>query len=81
MATERHLKDAPIKEALIDFRVVLPEQTTIKEIGSGSTALESDYPNKSEITQLNSNIQINKEQSVSTSLEKTIEGYRYTSSD
>ncbi|MEW8509140.1 MAG: TIGR04255 family protein [Candidatus Thiodiazotropha sp.] len=81
MAAERHLEHAPIKEAIIDFRVILPEKVTIEDLDRGFTALESDYPNRSELTQGSFGIRIDKGQTVSTSMEQSIEGYRYASAD
>ncbi|MCU7849704.1 MAG: TIGR04255 family protein [Candidatus Thiodiazotropha sp. (ex Lucinoma kastoroae)] len=81
MAAERYLERAPIKEAIIDIRVTSPEQVTIEDLGRGFAALKSDYPNKSELTQGSFGIRIDKGQTVSTSMEQSIEGYRYASTD
>lgn len=81
MAAERHLERAPIKEAIIDFRVTLPENVTIEDLDRGFAALESDYPVRSELTQGSFGIRIDKGQTVSTSMEQSIGGYRYATAD
>ena len=81
MAKERHLKSAPIKEAIIEFRVELPEHTSIKVLEQLSSKLNSDYPTRTELYKGSITFQVNKEGPFQTDHEHTIDGYQYTSSD
>lgn len=46
MATQRHLKNAPITEALIDLRVILPSDFDAQEFSKLSEELSPRYPKK-----------------------------------
>ena len=46
MPLPRHYPKAPITEALIDIRVELPEGTTVRELETVQTGLESVYPTR-----------------------------------
>lgn len=81
MAVERHLKSAPIKEAIIEFQVELPEQITIENLKQMSSKLTSDYPNISQLVKGRVGIQVNEGAPIQTEYDHTIEGYRFTSSD
>ena len=81
MARQRQLKNAPIKEAIIDFRVMLPEQITVEVLGRELSKLESDYPKKSQLIQGSVDIQMNEGQPIQTNHEQRIEGLRFASVD
>lgn len=48
MATVRHLNNAPIKEALIDIRVKLPQDIELQVLGSLHSRIAKDYPKRDE---------------------------------
>lgn len=81
MAKERHLKSAPIREAIIEFQVELPEQITIENLELMSSYLTSDYPNKSRLMKGSIDIQVNKGAPKLKDYGQSVEGYRNTSSD
>jgi len=49
MARQRHLKNAPIIEALIDFRVNLPSEFDVEQFTSVAEDFSRRYPNKEPI--------------------------------
>lgn len=81
MARERYLNSAPIREAIIEFQVELPEQITTEVLEHMSSKLTSDYPNISRLMKGRFGIQVNEGAPIQTDYDHTIEGYRYTSSD
>ena len=48
MATYRHLANAPITEAVIDFRVRLPSEFQVKELSSIRETIHDQYPDSKE---------------------------------
>jgi uncharacterized protein (TIGR04255 family) len=48
MAVIRHLERAPITEALVDFKVALPDAFPTENLGSVGDRLKSDYPIREE---------------------------------
>ncbi len=79
MAKKQPLSKAPIKEAIIEFCVVLPKQTTIEVLGRELSQLESDYPNKEQLIKGSFDISLDKDISVLSDPEQQIEGYRFSS--
>lgn len=45
MAKPQFLRNAPIIEALIDFKVILPEATNVAALGEAHKEISTDYPN------------------------------------
>ncbi len=82
MAKIRHLNNAPIKEAIIDFRVVLPEQIAVVEFDRDSRELGIEYyPNKSVLRQGSFGFRLDSELPVVHDHQQSIQGYRYSSVD
>jgi len=57
-ARHRHLKRAPIREALIDFRVQLAEGVTVQGLEQMAVQLEGDYPTKGIIQTLQAQLDV-----------------------
>ncbi len=77
-----HLKNAPITEALIDFRVVLPADATLTHLRELGEKISATYPNVRDFYKIQAEIIIDRSQSApsSTGAHEKI-GYRYTSED
>lgn len=82
MVKQRHLSNAPIVEAIIDFRVKLPSGFDVRELSSLRKDLADKYPNVEERRLLTGSIKIQDDKPVVESVEeKGISGYRFTSKD
>ena len=81
MAKERHLTNAPIVEAIIDFRASLSDQTTISTFDQHLPTMELNYPNKSPLIENSIDLQFNKEKFTHAQHEQGTVGYRYDSID
>ncbi len=74
-----HLKNAPITEALIDFRVVLPADATLTHLRELGQKISPTYPNVRDFYKIQAEIIIDRSQSATSSREQI--GYQYTSKD
>lgn len=74
-----HLKNAPITEALIDFRVVLPADATLTHLRELGQKISATYPNVKDFYKIQAEIIIDRSQSATSSREQI--GYQYTSKD
>ncbi|MFM2430785.1 MAG: hypothetical protein RLZZ511_1998 [Cyanobacteriota bacterium] len=79
MTERRHYSKAPIREAIIDFRVVLPDYITLKNLYDLFPKINADYPQQESSWLLQS--QVTAGPSIGTSTNQTQTGYVYTSSD
>ena len=81
MARNRHLPNAPISEALIDIRVVYPDEVDVNLFGSIPSNIASLFPTKKAIKSLVAGFRLNMEEASTQSLDESIVGYRYESED
>lgn len=81
MAEKRPLKNAPIKEALIDIQVILPDEVTIESLDKLADELEGEYPKKESVTHGNVHIHFDESQEISANTEHNRVGIRLTSPD
>lgn len=80
MIAPRHLDRAPIKEGLIDLKVILSEGTSVERLDALYQSFSSDYPKREPL--ITRGIQIRFEGEALTSVSNRKEaGYRYTSQD
>ena len=79
MIAPRKLKDAPIKEAMIDFRVVLKEEIETERLDSAYSSISNEYPKKETLLHGKFGLQFGEGEPVSKSVNPI--GYRYTSGD
>ncbi|MBI4286371.1 MAG: TIGR04255 family protein [Chloroflexi bacterium] len=81
MAEQRHLANAPIKEALIDFRVKLPSTFDVKSFTRLEDRLKSLYPKVEEIRQVTVGVEIAGKEFKQTVQETGRAGVFFSSSD
>lgn len=84
MARERYLKNAPIVEAIIDFRVRLPVGFNPEEFSSLRKELSRKYPKIEKGQLITGSIEIKADKpivKVEPAEDKGIQGYRFTSRD
>lgn len=82
MARERYLKNAPIVEAMIDFRVSLPSGFDPKEFSSLAKDLSERYPKKEAGRLISGSIEIKDGKPVvAPPIDRGIKGYRFKSND
>ncbi|MBI4304634.1 MAG: TIGR04255 family protein [Chloroflexi bacterium] len=81
MARQRHLKNAPITEALIDFRVSLPTDFNITSFSNLEKDLSGKYPNKKPLRLITGKIGIEAGKHINVTEDKGIQGYAYESED
>lgn len=82
MARERYIKNAPIVEAMIDFRVSLPAGFDPKEFSSLTKDLSERYPKKEAGRLLSGSIKIKDGKPVvAPPIDLGIRGYRFKSKD
>src|SRR3990172_9112129 len=79
MIAPRKLKNAPIKEAVIDFRVALKEEIEIEKLDSEYSSISNEYPKKETLLQGKLGLPFGESEPVSKIVNPI--GYRYTSSD
>ena len=77
----RHLKNAPIVEALIDFRATLPSQFNPEEFSSLSKVLSDDYPKNEPRRIITGSFRIEKGVPVVKPPEGKFHGYIFKSED
>lgn len=81
MAKYRHLSKAPIKEAVIDLRVVLRDDINSEALLEGYERVRADYPIKEDLQEGKFGVQIDQGNTWSTSLQHSWVGFRATSHD
>lgn len=81
MTDKRHLNNAPIKEAIIDLRVVMPDKTNVEELTSLYGQFKSDYPKKREIQRGEFDFNFDEGLPTQTTLNQRVIGYRFDSAD
>ncbi len=81
MAKPRHLKNAPIVEAIIDLRVKLPSTFDITRFSSLRERLRDDYPKMEQTQQIQFEFQVRGKQFQQTLKDKGLEGYFFKSDD
>jgi len=79
MIAPRKLKNAPIKEAVIDFRVALKEEIEIEKLDSEYSSISNEYPKKETLLQGKFGLPFGESEPVSKIVNPI--GYRYTSGD
>lgn len=79
MIAPRHFPKAPIKEALIDIQVVLPENSTLEALNSKYVKITDAYPKHETLQRGQFGWQLNRGKTVQATVDDV--GYRYTSSD
>lgn len=81
MTDKRHLNNAPIKEALIDLRVVLPDKTDTEELVSLYEQFDSDYPDKKTLHKGEFGFYFDEGRQTQTTINQSVIGYRFDSID
>jgi uncharacterized protein (TIGR04255 family) len=81
MAKQRHLNNAPIVEAIIDFRVRLSSSFDIKELSTLKETLLDNYPKMTERRQFAGGIEIKDKHFQQTFEDKGLHGYFFSSND
>jgi uncharacterized protein (TIGR04255 family) len=82
MSQIRHLKNAPIVEAIIDIRVKLPSAFQVKQFESLKTQLSNSYPKAEERFAIEGGIEIKKGKLTSSIVkDKGLQGYFFKSGD
>ena len=81
MSEHPHLVNAPIREALIDFRVRLPPESSPETLRALTEELRAEYPKVGPIHQFRGAIQLGGEGPVSVQKAPQLLGYRLESAD
>jgi len=82
MAEKKHLNNAPIKEALIDIQVTMPEKNDIEELISLYDRFKRDYPVMKHLHRGEFGFHLgNEEQEAQATVNKSFIGYRFDSAD
>ena len=81
MSEHPHLGNAPIREALIDFRVRLPSDSSPETLLTLTEALRAEFPKVGPIQQFQGEIQFSGEGPVSVQKGPQLLGYRLESTD
>jgi uncharacterized protein (TIGR04255 family) len=81
MTEIRHLDNAPIKEALIDLQVVLPDKTDTEELISLYEQFKDDYPDKKALNRREFGFHFDEGQQAKTTIDQSVIGYRFASAD
>jgi uncharacterized protein (TIGR04255 family) len=81
MTEYRHLDNAPIKEALIDIRVVLPEDVNIKNLQASEAEFIKRYPINEEIKKREVGVHFKDDEMVTTTSDVEPVGYKFYSED
>lgn len=81
MIAPRKLNNAPIKEAVIDFRTTLKEEIDVEKFDAAYDAISEQYPKKEILLRGKFGVQFEEKKAVSTTVDSNQTGYRYTSAD
>ena len=81
MIATRHLPNAPIKEALIDIQVALPEKVETEKLHSGYGQISDLYPSHQIMQQGELGVHHDEGHPPRVTFDQTVVGYRYTSTD
>lgn len=81
MISKRHLSKAPIKEALIDIQVALPDTFSVDTLGSCYDIIKSEYPVHEAMQQQIIGFHNEGTEPSKLTFNHNIAGYRYTSAD
>jgi len=81
MARQRYLKNAPIVEAIIDFRVKLPTKFEVKTLVSIKEMLGDSYPQMEERREFEAGVRIKDKRVEHMIEEKGLQGYFFKSPD
>ena len=81
MAKQRYLQNAPITEALIDFRVILPSEFDPQTFSDLEIKLSTKYPQKEPLRLVTGKFGIEAGKPINITEDKGIQGYLYKSED
>lgn len=81
MAKQRHLNNAPIVEAIIDFRVKLPSGYNVAEFSSLKEKLGNSYPQVQESRAFESGVRVKDKQIEQILKDRGLRGYAFKSVD
>lgn len=81
MARPRHLKNAPIVEAIVDFRVKLPAKFEVTTLASIKEMLGGSYPQMEERREIETGISVKGKRVEHIVEEKGLQGYFFKSPD
>lgn len=81
MAAPRHLRNAPITEALIDLQVKLPSDVQVEKLRSAHGLISAGYPQVLERHRWASQVRFSKGKPPMPIASETPDGYAFTSSD
>jgi uncharacterized protein (TIGR04255 family) len=81
MARRRHLKNAPIVEAIVDFRVKLPAEFKVKSFASIKEQLGDSYPQMEGRREIETGITVKGKRVEHIVEEKGLQGYLFKSPD
>jgi len=81
MIAHKHLPNAPIKEALIDIKVALPEGIDTTDLEPIHNLISADYPTKDVMQTGEFGVHLSEDGPVTTTLGHGAIGHRYTSAD
>jgi uncharacterized protein (TIGR04255 family) len=81
MARQIHLKNAPIVEAIVDFRVKLPAKFEVKTFASIKEMLGDNYPQMEERREIEAGIKVKGKRVEHIVEEKGLQGYFFKSQD
>lgn len=81
MAQYPHLKNAPIVEALIDFRVRTPEGFDVKSLLALHEPMQDRFPVRKEARRFQSEFQISEDEGAAHSSKVRFVGYRFETAD
>ena len=79
MTAPRHLENAPIKEALIDIQVTLPETLNVEHLNTQYDSFSADYPIQNAIHESRLGLNLGNAENVDTTIDHSISGFRYQS--
>lgn len=79
MARQRHLKNAPIVEAVIDIRVKNPSSVEVAEFLSLKETLQKDYPEVKDMRLIEFGVKIEGKQIEQSLQGRGVQGYRFNS--
>jgi len=81
MIDKRHLPHAPIKEALIDIQIALPEKVTMEALNSKYAQIADQYPKHETLQRGEFGLHNDEGQPTKVTIGQSVVGYRYTSED